>query len=432
MADVELSLVYPQIYLGNFFSARSKKLLLANKISHIIVAAYELDTPYAKNFIYLKLNLMDLPHHPLLEELNKIIEFIENTLNCNSNNNILIHCAQGISRSAAIAIAYIMWKQKISYQAAYEQVLAIRPIIQPNEGFIKQLKQWHANNYPINLNNNEENKIDSLCSTEGNEDNVPSLPQLDPYNILSSLLGGVSSSLANLIYRIQVIQQQLKHLTGPNKQLEEGAKLGYQKKLKSLELGLQSLIGAIVLSQAHKHSSKSSSRSASPSLTPNHRSNLSNLIDIPPIFNLNSPSKDETPQNLNHNSLEETNVPSSPPHLTSSVSLPVSLHSFTSHAALALAQLSTEAAPQALCALAALQIYEQILHNCNLAIQGMTENPTFSSNSPRVLSSHSPKPADKSLFSPNNHVTRAVSSGNSNNRPSSRSLVVANRSLTDI
>ena len=50
-----------------------------------------------------------------------------------------MHCAAGVSRSASIVIAYIMWDKKMSFEEAFEFVESKRNI-GPNNGFIEQLK----------------------------------------------------------------------------------------------------------------------------------------------------------------------------------------------------------------------------------------------------------------------------------------------------
>lgn len=48
----------------------------------------------------------------------------------------------GISRSASLVIAYIMRKYKCGYEKAYNKVKDRRNIINPNAGFVMQLKQY--------------------------------------------------------------------------------------------------------------------------------------------------------------------------------------------------------------------------------------------------------------------------------------------------
>jgi len=59
-----------------------------------------------------------------------------------SNGKVLIHCHQGISRSSAFVICYLMWKNKWGFQQAHDFTKEGRYIASPNSGFIWQLLQW--------------------------------------------------------------------------------------------------------------------------------------------------------------------------------------------------------------------------------------------------------------------------------------------------
>jgi hypothetical protein len=69
------------------------------------------------------------------------IEKALEALNLNNKNKIFIHCAMGRSRSASCVIMYIMKKFGISYQNALSYAESKRPIVDPNEGFLKQLEE---------------------------------------------------------------------------------------------------------------------------------------------------------------------------------------------------------------------------------------------------------------------------------------------------
>lgn len=53
---------------------------------------------------------------------------------------VLVHCARGISRSAAFALAYLMIKERLTLVEAVEAVRRHRNIL-PNIGFLNQLRQ---------------------------------------------------------------------------------------------------------------------------------------------------------------------------------------------------------------------------------------------------------------------------------------------------
>lgn len=53
-----------------------------------------------------------------------------------------MHCFSGISRSPAIVIAYLMRAYLIDYDTAMKRVRSKRFFVSPNDGFLKQLKNY--------------------------------------------------------------------------------------------------------------------------------------------------------------------------------------------------------------------------------------------------------------------------------------------------
>jgi len=52
---------------------------------------------------------------------------------------VLVHCMQGVSRSVTFVIAFLMWRQKASYEQVFEAVKSIRGVANPNIGFCFQV-----------------------------------------------------------------------------------------------------------------------------------------------------------------------------------------------------------------------------------------------------------------------------------------------------
>jgi protein-tyrosine phosphatase len=91
------------------------------------------------NINYHYIDLYDHPHDYLIKYLNKFINFMEE----NKDKNILIHCMMGISRSASFTILYLIKKYFMTFDEAVKFVKDKRNIINPNGGFLYQIKKYH-------------------------------------------------------------------------------------------------------------------------------------------------------------------------------------------------------------------------------------------------------------------------------------------------
>lgn len=87
---------------------------------------------------------LDLPETDLKPMADAAISIIEAAKRRLPPGRVLIHCNAGVSRSAAVCIAYLMLMEKNSFQAAYQLVKARRECIRPNDGFMRQLKAFEA------------------------------------------------------------------------------------------------------------------------------------------------------------------------------------------------------------------------------------------------------------------------------------------------
>lgn len=63
-------------------------------------------------------------------------------VNISIKGRVLVHCVSGVSRSAAIVIAFLMLKRRMSFKEAIKSVREKRCIC-PNDGFMTQLCVLH-------------------------------------------------------------------------------------------------------------------------------------------------------------------------------------------------------------------------------------------------------------------------------------------------
>eukprot|EP01084_Bolivina_argentea_P242780 407182_1 len=136
-----------RIWLGSEDAAHtSLDILDKHNIKFILVAGFGITALHENNdkssIKYKKLKCIDLSIYDITKDIIVAIKFIETSLNNNEDGNLLIHCARGKSRSASICIAYLMWKQNISFEDAKYMVKKKRKIISINAGFEKQLKEF--------------------------------------------------------------------------------------------------------------------------------------------------------------------------------------------------------------------------------------------------------------------------------------------------
>ena len=88
-------------------------------------------------FIVLNINTEDSILCSLNEWAQKTSDFIEQ--NINENKPIYVHCAQGISRSTACILHYLMTKKGMTLKESFNMVKSKRIVASPTVGFFKDL-----------------------------------------------------------------------------------------------------------------------------------------------------------------------------------------------------------------------------------------------------------------------------------------------------
>jgi len=130
----------PQIYLGGDVVAQNLAQLQSHGITHVLNAAGVACPNYHEGELsYLTLHLYDSANEDISTILYEAVAFIEEIVH--SGGRVYIHCHQGVSRSSAMAIAYLMWTNGCGYESAYAFVRERRGVASPNAGFIARLMQ---------------------------------------------------------------------------------------------------------------------------------------------------------------------------------------------------------------------------------------------------------------------------------------------------
>jgi dual specificity MAP kinase phosphatase len=139
--NFEATEITPNIFIGGLHDASSDELLTKLGITHIINCSR---TPYKRDpkYKYLPLECADDLKQSLAEKLQPAFDMIDETKR--DGGKVLVHCYAGISRSAAIVIAYLMQFHSWTYDHCYAHVKSKRKIIAPNINFVGQLMRFET------------------------------------------------------------------------------------------------------------------------------------------------------------------------------------------------------------------------------------------------------------------------------------------------
>lgn len=128
------------IFISDIASVYNKDRLEEDGITHIITTVLGVGPMYPESFVYMNIPARDIENQNMEGYFDECYKFIESGIE--KGGKVLVHCAYGVSRSASIVIAYLIKKNGYTYEEAYEKVKKRRNIIEPNEGFKRQLRLY--------------------------------------------------------------------------------------------------------------------------------------------------------------------------------------------------------------------------------------------------------------------------------------------------
>ncbi|THU53350.1 hypothetical protein C4D60_Mb10t13470 [Musa balbisiana] len=137
--DGDVSRVDDHVYLGGDSVARDRAALRRHGITHVLnCAGAACPDHFRGELAYRTLWLRDSPAEDLAPVLYDAFDFLERA-RAAPRGRALVHCRRGASRSAALVVAYLMWRRALPFDDALRAVRAVRPSVDPNLGFAAQL-----------------------------------------------------------------------------------------------------------------------------------------------------------------------------------------------------------------------------------------------------------------------------------------------------
>lgn len=127
------------LFLGNMWHAQSKQVIQHLGITHVVNASLDVENVFAnEGVLYKAVKIKDRPESDISAFFDSTFEFIESAKRT-YHGRVLVHCTQGISRSATLVIMYLMRANNWSLVTAVNFAMASRGVVYPNEGFFKSL-----------------------------------------------------------------------------------------------------------------------------------------------------------------------------------------------------------------------------------------------------------------------------------------------------
>jgi len=149
-----------KLFLGGYKAALNIPFIKKNKISLIVDTARGLEDvlgPRYKKMVeqrtkdcpevtvhILPLN-DDLNQELCIDDLRNITKLVLAELD--AGYSVLVHCAQGKSRSSTVVVAIMCWARQLSVQSSLAMIREKRSMAEPNNNFVNQLQQFEKLGY---------------------------------------------------------------------------------------------------------------------------------------------------------------------------------------------------------------------------------------------------------------------------------------------
>lgn len=145
--------IIPHLYLTNWKSSNDPNIMERYKIKGVVTLEM-MDKPQQTIMYYkqhniqnLHIRINDTPQEEISKYFDVTYKFINDLIN--KNENVLVHCRAGVSRSTSIIINYLLQKKYENFflestpkQTVDDIIMFVRSkrsIINPNQGFVNQL-----------------------------------------------------------------------------------------------------------------------------------------------------------------------------------------------------------------------------------------------------------------------------------------------------
>jgi len=136
-------LILPGLWLGGQDVLNDPTFFSKNGITHVLSLGPAAPGERIRLSGREHINVPDIPNADLRKHFTRVVRFISKSRH-DSRGIVYVHCAAGISRSTTCVCAYLMVHLGLSFQAALAFITSRRKTVCPNDGFVRQLKQFEG------------------------------------------------------------------------------------------------------------------------------------------------------------------------------------------------------------------------------------------------------------------------------------------------
>lgn len=156
----DASQIIKNLWVGAISSSSNKKNMKSHNIKMIVSAHVGGSALFPYDFEYKLIELLDISNENIIDCFEKILPAIYDVIS--RDYGVLVHCMMGASRSVTIVAAYLIKYHNMTTEKSIKYMKKIREEVDPNPGYIKQLKLYEnhiknnviVNNSTINIGNN--------------------------------------------------------------------------------------------------------------------------------------------------------------------------------------------------------------------------------------------------------------------------------------
>lgn len=136
----QASEIVPGLFISDMYTATSPATIRGLGITHVASVVKRGCPRFPTGMDHICIPIDDTHDAHLIEYLDFTIRWIRRAFD--RRGQVMIHCIWGMSRSASIAIAYLMASKGWSLEDALRHTVSKRQVVRPNSGFMRQLKTY--------------------------------------------------------------------------------------------------------------------------------------------------------------------------------------------------------------------------------------------------------------------------------------------------